>query len=159
MMNLSPFLMGNSLQLYNILGFVCYNHLLQFPPRFFYGIQLFMGDSDGHFSIFQDLWSQALVDFEVRLGSLSCPLSSQITPKLQLPHRWYGIFSQDLLILDSIHLAPENHWATTLLYCSQGVLWSGCLILPSPAILLIHRPQTSQFCFIALQNRIIIKSF
>lgn len=80
-------------------------------------------------------------------------LDSPVTPKLQLPHRWYSIFSQDLLILDSIHLAPENHWATTLLYCSQGVLWSGCLILPSPAILLIHRPKTS------FNNRIIIKSF
>ena len=83
-------------------------------------------------------------------------LEGPMMPKLQLPHWRHDIFSQYFLIVDRIHLArcrfpvpedpPEHHWATAMLRCRQGVLFSICFIL--------HSPDIPQFCFIAPQNRI-----
>ena len=58
--------------------------------------------------------------------------------------------------------ATEHHWATAMLHCRQGALFSVCFILPPPDVplihrpkkFLIHRPKKFQFCFITPQHRI-----
>ena len=141
--------------------------LFKSHQRFSMGLK--SGDCDGHPSIFQDFfWNQALVDFEVCLGSLSC-WKVQCRQSFSFLTEGMTFFSQDFLILDWIHLAlhtlqvssargyeaaPEHHWATTMLHCRQGDIFSVCFSLPPPDIPLIHRPQKFQFCFIVPQNRI-----
>ena len=116
------------------------------------------GDCDGHSRIFHFFfWSQALVDLWLRWGLLAIIVLLEGPMLLQLHNRRHD----DFLILDWTHraphtpqvssatgskAAPEHHWATAMLHCRQGVLFSICFILLFPDIPLIHRPKKFQFC-------------
>jgi len=99
------------------------------------------GDCDGHCRIFQDFFcNQALVEFEVCLGSLSCCWKVHThthTHKLQVPHWQHDVFSKDFLKLQWIILPstryrfplpedanqPQSITESPLLNCRQRVFF------------------------------------
>jgi len=83
------------------------------------------------------------------------------SPKLQLCHWLYDIYTQDLVVVNWIHdtlhtleipctwrskTAPEHNWPPAMLHSRKGVLFSIGLVLPPPGISLIQRPKELQFC-------------
>lgn len=121
---------------------MCCNSLFHSHQRFFMVIK--SGNCDSHSKFYQDFfWNQALVDFEVCLGSLPC-WNSRWCPRFSFLTRIYWYFTESILAL---HMFLPTHQHVSL--------WADCsfhCMLHSSSSRLVISPKRSSS--IAAQNRI-----
>lgn len=127
---------------------MCCNSLFYSHQRFIMVIK--SGNCDSHSKFVQDFfWNQALVDFEVCLGSLPC-WNSRWCPRFSFLTRIYWCFTESILAL---HMLSTSHqhvslWAECSFHCMLHSSSSRVVISPkcSSRVLLLHRTASSNFC-------------